>query len=93
MYNPFKPEFTIVIFIQYKPWIAAAIVDLYWMKMIWSGWKSEEKFPCIGKPVSWNFLIPKTLVVRKLNLFSGMWNDALINEIKLPPLLIDNLII
>ena len=26
--NPFKPEFTIVIFIHYKPRIAAAILDL-----------------------------------------------------------------
>ena len=26
--NPFKPEFTIVIFIHYKPWIAVAILDL-----------------------------------------------------------------
>ena len=27
-YNPFKPEFTIVIFIHYKPGIAVAILDL-----------------------------------------------------------------
>ena len=26
--NPFRPEFTIVIFIHYKPRIAVAIVDL-----------------------------------------------------------------
>ena len=26
--NPFKPDFTIVIFIHYKPRIAAAILDL-----------------------------------------------------------------
>ena len=26
--NPFKPEFTIVIFIHYKPRIATAILDL-----------------------------------------------------------------
>ena len=26
--NPFKPEFTIVIFIHYKPRIAVAILDL-----------------------------------------------------------------
>ena len=32
--NPFKPEFTIVIFIHYKPRIAIAILDLQWMKMI-----------------------------------------------------------
>ena len=33
--NPFKPEFTIVIFIHYKPRIAVAILDLQRMKMIW----------------------------------------------------------
>ena len=27
-FNPFNPEFTIVIFIHYKPRIAAAILDL-----------------------------------------------------------------
>ena len=27
-FNPFKPEFTIVVFIHYKPRIAAAILDL-----------------------------------------------------------------
>ena len=32
--HPFKPEFSIVIFIHYKPRIAAAILDLQWMKMI-----------------------------------------------------------
>ena len=31
--NPFKPDFTIVIFIHYKPRIAVAILDLWWMKM------------------------------------------------------------
>ena len=33
--NHLKPEFTIVIFIHYNPRIAVAILDLYWMKMIW----------------------------------------------------------
>ena len=28
VFNPFNPEFTIVIFIHYKPRIAAAILDL-----------------------------------------------------------------
>ena len=28
IYNPFNPEFTIVIFIHYKPRIAVAILDL-----------------------------------------------------------------
>ena len=37
VFNPFKPEFTIVIFIHYKPRIAVAILDLQWMKMTWSG--------------------------------------------------------
>ena len=32
--TPFKPEFTIVIFIHCKPRIAVAILDLNWMKMI-----------------------------------------------------------
>ena len=27
-FNPFKPKFTIVIFIHYKPWIAVAILEL-----------------------------------------------------------------
>ena len=38
----FKPGFTIVIFIHYKPRIAIAILDLQWMKMIWCGLKIEE---------------------------------------------------
>ena len=37
IFNPFKPEFTNVIRIHNKPRIAAAILDLSWMKMIWSG--------------------------------------------------------
>ena len=40
--NPFKPEFTIVIFIHYKPRIAVAILDLPWMKMTWSGRQIEK---------------------------------------------------
>ena len=53
--SPFRPEFTIVIFIHYKPWIADAILDLQGMKMTGSGWKNWKKLPCIGKPVSWKF--------------------------------------
>ena len=34
-FNPFNPEFTIVILIHYKPRIAVAILDLQWMKMTW----------------------------------------------------------
>ena len=40
-FNPFNPEFTIV-----------AILDLQWMKIIWSGWKRKKKLSCIDKPVS-----------------------------------------
>ena len=36
MVEPLKPEFTIVIFIHYKPWIAVAILSLKWMKMTFS---------------------------------------------------------
>ena len=38
----FKPEFTIVVFIQYKPQIAVAILDLYWAKMNYSGWQMKK---------------------------------------------------
>ena len=41
-FNPFKPEFTIVIFIHYKPRIAVAILDWQWMKMTWSGWQMKK---------------------------------------------------
>ena len=40
--NHFKPEFTIVVFIHYKPQIAVAIPDLEWIKMTWSGWEIKE---------------------------------------------------
>ena len=52
-FNPFKPEFTIVIFIHYKPRIAVAILDLQWMKMIWCGLKIKENCHEIGQPASW----------------------------------------
>ena len=43
--NPFKLEFTIVIFIHYKPRIAVTIIlDLLWMKMIWCGLKIKENY-------------------------------------------------
>ena len=42
MFNPINPEFTIVIFIHYKPRIAVAILALLWMKMIWCGLKIKE---------------------------------------------------
>ena len=34
--SPFKPDFTVVIFIHYKQRISVAILDL-WMKITWSG--------------------------------------------------------
>ena len=42
MFNPFKLEFTIVIFVHYKPRIAVAILDLYWTKLTCCGWKIKE---------------------------------------------------
>ena len=51
--NPFKPAFTIVIFIHYKSRIAAAIRSLDKDDLMWC--KIERKLPCIGKPVSWKF--------------------------------------
>ena len=38
-FNPFKPEFIIVIFIHCKPRIAVAILDLQRINMTWSGWQ------------------------------------------------------
>ena len=40
--NPFKLEFTIVIFIHYKSRIAVAILDMEWMKMINVGEKLKK---------------------------------------------------
>ena len=36
------PRFTIVIFNYYKPRIAVAILDLYWMKVTWSQWQVKK---------------------------------------------------
>ena len=47
--NPFKPEFTIAIFIHYKPRIAVAILDLKWMKMTWGEWKIKENCHILEK--------------------------------------------
>ena len=41
-FTPFRPEFTMVIFIHYKPLIAIAFLDLWWMKIIWCGLKMKE---------------------------------------------------
>ena len=39
LFNTFKPEFTIVIFIHHKPRVTVAleILNLHWMKMTWIG--------------------------------------------------------
>ena len=41
-FNPFKPAFTIVISIHYKPRIAVAILDMLWKKMTRSGLQIEK---------------------------------------------------
>ena len=55
LFNTLKLEFTIVIFIKYKPRIAAAILDLDEDDLMW--FKNWRKLPCIGKPVSWKISI------------------------------------
>ena len=51
-FNPFKPEFTIVIFIHYKPRIAVAILDLQRMKMIWNEWKIKVDYHVLAKQLN-----------------------------------------
>ena len=63
--NPFNLEFTIVIFIHYKPRIAAAILDLQWMKMTWCGLKIKENYHVLVNHFHWNFR-SKTLSCRKI---------------------------
>ena len=46
--------------------------------MTWGGWKIKEKK--YFKNSFMEILIPTLLVVRKLSLFSGMWNDALLHR-------------
>ena len=58
--NPLKPEFTIVISIHYKPRIAVAILDLYWMKMTLSGWQMKRELVII-RNAPWKFLFLKPL--------------------------------
>ena len=65
LFNPFKPEFIIVIFIHYKPRIAVAILDMWWMKMIWSRWKSKENCHVLVNQFHWNFR-SKTLSCGKI---------------------------
>ena len=61
-FNYLKPEFTIFIFIHYKPRIAVAIFDLQWMKMIWSGWRMKKY--AVIKNSSTKMFVLKTLCVR-----------------------------
>ena len=63
--NPFRPVFTIVIFIHYKPRIAVAILDLYRMKMIWCGLKIEENYHVLVNVFNGNFR-SKTIDYRKI---------------------------
>ena len=51
----FKPEFTFVIFIHYKPRIAVAILDLQVDEDDWKWVKNLRKLPWIGKTHSWKF--------------------------------------
>ena len=67
--NPFKPGFTIVIFIHYKPRIADSRLVVEEEDLMW--FEKGRKLPCIGKAVSWEFLFLKPLVVGKLSLFIG----------------------
>ena len=53
--NPFNPEFTIVIFIHYKPRIAVAILDLQWMEMIWCGLKIKKNYHALVNQFHGNF--------------------------------------
>ena len=53
--NPFKLEFTIVIFIHYKLRIAVANLDLQWMKMIWFGLKIKENYHVLVNQFHENF--------------------------------------
>ena len=79
VFNPFKPEFTVVIFIQYKPRIAVAILDLYWMKMIYSGWQMKKNALLLFKQFQKKNR-SKTPRCRKLGHFSAMKNDALMHR-------------
>ena len=65
LFNPFNPEFTIVIFIHYKPRIAVAILDLQWMKMTWCGLKIKENYHLLINQFHGNFR-SKTLSCRKI---------------------------
>ena len=69
--NPFRPEFTIIIFIHYKPRIAIAILDLQWMKMIGCGLKNKENYNVLVNHFHGNFH-SKTLSFREIkSVFQG----------------------
>ena len=68
--KPFKPEFTIVIFILYKSRIAVAILDLQWMKMILCGLNIKENYHVLVNKFHGNFR-SKTFACRKIK-SSGM---------------------
>ena len=76
--NPFKPEFTIVIFIHYKPRIAVAILDLQWMNMTWSGWQMKKILLLLYSYMT--VFVIKPPGFRKLSHSSVMWNDVLMHR-------------
>ena len=63
--NPFKPVFTIVIFIYYKPRIAVAILNKFWIKIIWCGLKIIENYHVLVNQFHGNFR-SKTLSCGKI---------------------------
>ena len=42
--------------------------------------KNQGKLPCIGKPLSWEFSFQNPFFLGKLNMFSWMWNDAVMHR-------------
>ena len=75
LFNPVKPEFTIVIFINYKPGIAVAIISTCsgWRWLDVGGKLKKYIFPLIKQ--FHNFFVLNSLGFRKLSA-SGMLNDA-----------------
>ena len=67
--NPFKPDFTIVIFIHYKPQTPVAILRLKWMKRIWCGWLIKENCHVLVNQFHGKFR-SKTLSCREIKSFS-----------------------
>ena len=65
----YKPEFTIVIFIHYKPRIDFRLAvdedDFNWVT-------NTTKLPCICEKHCMEILLRKTLALRKIDLFWGM---------------------